>query len=281
MRLFALTVAAALLAAPAFAQDAAHRALAQEVAAAERAFDADTHQRGFTAGFMEAAAPDGVLFRPEPVNAREYLQSRPVSTDTHLRWGPYRIGVAGSGDLAWDTGPWTYGDNQAHGWFFTIWARQPDGSWKWAFDHGSGSTPARVPVPAPGEELVDAPGLAGDDAWAEVQALDRQVGERLTVSMLADAYRGHLAADAWVNTPDAGPAMNPQAVAAALAARPAHARYEPLGGSASQAGDLAYVYGRSVWAEDGVEHPGHFIRVWRRDAEGWRIVYDQFSPVTP
>lgn len=283
-----LAVAAALVGAPALAQTPeadAHRALAAEISAAERAFDAHTAEVGFTAGFIEAAAPDGVLFRPDPVVARDYLAARPVSTDTALRWGPYRIGVAASGDLAWDTGPWTYGDNEAHGWFFTIWERQPDGRWRWALDHGSGSSPEHVPVPALGEEIIDPPAAggpaAGADSWAEVQALDAQVNAALFESPEL-AYADVRAEDFWTSTPDQGPAMTSDAAWAALLARPRYSALEPIGGRASAAGDLAYTYGHARWSDGEIARRGHYIRVWRRDGngpDGWRLVYDQLSAV--
>lgn len=288
MRLFAaVSIVAALAAGPALPQDVAHHALAREVASAERAFDAYTAEHGFTAGFVEFAAPDGLLFRPDPVNARAYLQGRPVNTDTALRWGPYRVGVAASGDLAWDTGPWTYGDNQVHGWFFTIWERQPDGSWRWALDHGSGSTPTHVPVPPPGEERIDPPAAGapspGSDSWAEVQAMDARINAALTESPEL-AYANVRAADFWATTPDQGPAMTAETAWAALTARPDYDALEPIGGRASAAGDLAYTYGHVRWTEGDTARRGHYIRIWRRDSrgpEGWRLVYDQLSPVAP
>lgn len=287
-----LAAVAALCAQPALGQASlsaeAHRQAAAEVAAAERAFDAFTAEHGFTAGFLAFTAPNGILFRPDPVNAREHLSSGATSTDTALRWGPYRVGVSVSGDLAWDTGPWTYGDNQAHGWFFTIWERQPDGQWRWALDHGSGSTPDHVPVPHADNVIVDpqAAGLAspGSDSWAEVQAMDQTLNGQLLASEVRAAYANIRATDFWASTPLAGPTMTQAAGLEALEARPAFVALEPIGGRASTAGDLAYSYGHARWTDGETGRRGHYIRVWRRDgrgAEGWRLVYDQLAPVPP
>ena len=266
--------------------DAARLATASAVASTERAFDAFTAEHGFTRGFLEFAAPDGILFRPDPVIARDYLSAREPSTDTALRWGPYRVGVAASGDLAWDTGPWTYGDNAAHGWFFTIWERQADGRWRWALDHGSGSSPAHVPVPAPEDVIVDPAAQGGpsslSDSWAEVTAMDGRLNAVLVAESAQMAYANIRADDFWASTPDQGPAMTRDAAWAALQARPAYDGLEPIGGRASAAGDLAYSYGHVRWSDGETARRGHYIRVWRRDGrgpEGWRLVYDQLSPV--
>lgn len=286
----ALIAFALLAAGPALAQDssqdAERLALARAVADTERAFDAYTAEHGFTAGFLEFTAPNGILFRPDPVNVREYLTAREPSTDTALRWGPYRVGVAASGDLAWDTGPWTYGDNAAHGWFFTIWERQPDGNWRWALDHGSGSSPAHVPVPAPEEVIVDRAArgtrFPASDPWTEVAAMDGRLNALLVAESAEMAYANIRAEDFWASTPDQGPAMTRDTAWEALQARPSYDAFEPIGGRASAAGDLAYTYGHVRWGDGEVQSRGHYIRVWRRDGrgpEGWRLVYDQLSPV--
>jgi hypothetical protein len=50
---------------------------AEEVAAAERAFAADALRLGFSASFQRWAAPDGVVLRPDPVNARAWYAAHP------------------------------------------------------------------------------------------------------------------------------------------------------------------------------------------------------------
>ena len=224
-----------------------------------------TSQVGFTEGFLAYAAPNGILFRPDPVSAHEYLSASRRSADTALRWGPYRVGVATSGDLGWDKGPWTYGGDDAHGWFFTVWERQPDGRWLWVLDHGAGSTVERVPVPEPEAVLVDrhAIGLANSlsDPWLEVQAMDGWLNRRLIADGTAFGYANVLAEDVWVSTLDKGPAMTRSDVLAALRARPHFSAFEPIGGRASRDGDLAYSYRHVRWDEDGVARRGHSIRI--------------------
>lgn len=288
MRLIVPVLIALALAAPAMAEPTAHEALALEVADAERAFDAYTHEHGFTAGFLEFAAPDGVLLRPDPVNARDHLGSGPVSADTSLRWWPGRVGVAASGDLAFDAGPWTVNDGQANGWFFTIWKRQPDGRWLWVLDHASGSLPGpssiRPDTPVQIAAAGTAPAGSADIAWREIEAAEADLAARSARSNLVAAYQAVLAADSWVATPDAGPAEG-GAIGAALAARPQTIQFERIGGEASAVGDFAWTYGHARWREDGADARGHYVRVWRRDATQdmarWTLVYDQLTTVTP
>ena len=286
MRQIVPALIALALALPSQAEPRSHADLAREVAAAERAFDAYTQTHGFTAGFLAFAAPDGVLLRPDPVNARDHLGSGPVSMDTSLRWWPGRVGVAISGDLAFDAGPWTVNDGQANGWFFTIWRRQSDGRWLWALDHGSGSLPGpsgiRPETPVDILAAATAPAGSADQAWREIEIVEADLAAGSLTGVTA-AYRSVLSDDSWIATPNAGPAAG-EAVEAALAARPRTIAFERIGGEASAAGDFVWTYGHARWRENETDARGHYVRVWRRDAAQdrprWSLVYDQLTTVT-
>jgi len=67
-----------------------------------------------------------------------------------LSWGPLFGNAAESGDLAWTAGDAIYRFQDPttsivdYSKYLTIWARQPDGSWKWLLDAGN-ARPAPVP----------------------------------------------------------------------------------------------------------------------------------------
>ena len=74
------------------------------------------------------------VWAPEPLLAKAvYSQPRPKGVE--LVWWPLWAGIARSGDLGFTTGPYT-ADGRPGGYYFTVWAKQPDGSWKWLFDGG-------------------------------------------------------------------------------------------------------------------------------------------------
>ena len=104
-----------------------------EVIAAERAFAADTRERGFKLGFLAAVAPDGFVFQPGPTPARPGLERLPDAPPPGppLFWWPQFAGVANSGDLGFTTGGATIPVR-----YFTVWQRQPDGRWRWVLDRG-------------------------------------------------------------------------------------------------------------------------------------------------
>ena len=100
---------------------------------AERAFAADAQRLGQWTAFRKWAAPQAILFVPQPVNAHEFLKN---ATDPQLsyQWWPAKAFVSCDGSMAVTTGPSVRGNYR--GYFTTIWQRQPDGSWRWLLDHG-------------------------------------------------------------------------------------------------------------------------------------------------
>ncbi len=278
MRSSILVATAVLIAAPALGAPAKAPS-AQEVMAAERAFAADGLARGIPASFTTWAAPDGIVFRPNPVNARKAYDRPSKVGPPFLRWWPNHGGIARSGDLAFDTGPWTFGSDKvdAHGWFFTLWKKQPDGSWKWLIDHGyDGADLGPGPDARTSEVPVAKAGVgSATTAFDQIRAEETAMIADLAAGKTAEAYGARLSHDAWMVGLETNPAASPEALKAAAAARPATLSEQLNGGGASKAGDLAYAWGDAHWtAADGKAKTGHFIRVWQRRGKAWKIVFD-------
>jgi ketosteroid isomerase-like protein len=90
-----------------------------------------------------------------------------------------------------------------------------------------------------------------------------------------------LAADGRLMRVGPQPAVGAAAWAPLLAAGPERIDTAPLGGSASAAGDLAFTYGTARWrkGETGVE--GHYVRIWQRRREGWKLIVDNMIAIPP
>ncbi len=109
---------------------------------AERAFAADAQKLGQWTAFRKYAAPDAVMFTPQPVNAHVFLdplKDPPVA----VFWWPGRSFVSCDGRVAVNTGPWVREWGRSVGYFTTVWKRQADGSWKWIYDAGDSLKQAR------------------------------------------------------------------------------------------------------------------------------------------
>jgi len=239
--------------------------------AAERRFAADAAAQGITPAFRAHVAPEGLLISPAPRPAPPELATQIDPPGARLEWQPEAAGIARSGDLGFTTGPYVMhiGDRVAHGQFFTIWRRSPDGKWRWLIDSGSGPFGrGEVAMPVQVERIGTGAAVAGGEDLATVeQRLDADV----------TAIGGFLAADGRVLR-SGGPAAIGDA-GIALAARGPKGVGKRLGGGQSSAGDLAYSYGRVDAAGDTLI--GHYVRVWQHEAAGWRLLVDQFAPLPP
>src|ERR1044072_5875935 len=129
------------------------------VVEAEHAFAQRSIDQGMKPAFLAYAAPDGVIVnRKGPVNAIETWSKRDPAPTGLLTWWPTYADVSRAGDLGWTTGPFEFREKPTDekpadtGHFFTVWRKQPDGTWKWVLDLG-----VRHPAPATTETVLTYP----------------------------------------------------------------------------------------------------------------------------
>ena len=110
-------------------------AVPQSAVDAERAFAAMAQTEGQWTAFRAYAAPDAIMFTPEAGKAQAFLKDF-KDPPVPVMWWPGEAWISCDGSLAVNTGPWVRPGGRSVGYFTTVWARQPDGSWKWLLDHG-------------------------------------------------------------------------------------------------------------------------------------------------
>jgi hypothetical protein len=124
-----------------------HRNHVESLRDAERAFAQLALDRSIRDAFYESFVPDGIIFAPHPVNAKELYGPRPANRDRTLDWWPEYTDVSRVGDMGFSTGPSIFTDNTEkklpprYGYFFSVWKRQPSGDWKVALDLGIQTLP--------------------------------------------------------------------------------------------------------------------------------------------
>lgn len=290
-----IALAAALLASPVFSQTPAVQTIDRQTAldglvAAEKAFSRTAAEKGIRDSFLDFMADDGVLFRPDPVNAKESLRARPASPGL-LSWYPAFAEVSLAGDLGYDTGPAEYRekaeDKPDPSQFATVWKRQADGSWKVAVDLGTpGNPPMPVAISLRGPVQVEEsafPKVDTDTLKASVLDTDRAFAKAGREQGSAAAYPAVLADDVRLLRGGRAMTAGKQAALEALAGDKAPVTWEPAGGGVARSGDLGYTYGVVQKRENGPASPwvkvGNYMRVWRRQADGsWRLAFDVLSP---
>ena len=270
-------LALALLASPALAAPVTPA----PVVAAERAFAADGLALGVQASFLKHSAPEAILLAPEPVLAQAVFAA-PRPKGAPLVWWPLWAGIARSGDLGFTTGPYT-SDGKPGGYYFTVWATQADGSWKWLYD---GGPPSDMTGAAPQGSEVAYARLATRKAGSPGKAMSEVTRAEIALHAAAKtdvraAFLAAIADDGRIVGSTAPPPKDRPALEAELATRAASIAFSPLGGQASKAGDLAWTYGVARWTRDGQVRRGHYVRIWRNDAAGWRLLFDELLAAPP
>jgi ketosteroid isomerase-like protein len=119
----------------------------KEIIDADNAFSDYSVKHGQIAAFLQYAAPDVVLIKPNmyPIVGHEKLkESYQGKSDTTyvLTWEPQFARVAKSGDLGYTYGYWKLvpkaePEKFSRGTYATVWHRQPDGQWKFVLDLGN------------------------------------------------------------------------------------------------------------------------------------------------
>ena len=292
MRLTAFA-AALVIASPAFAQtpDAA------SVVAAERAFAADAPSMGIAGSFNKWSVPEAIVIGGGQAQriGEAYPDGPRPAGEPLLEWWPNFAGISRSGDFGFTTGGVAL-NGQRTGHYFTVWKRQPDGSWKWVYDGGSGASAADVPGPDSepvilpvGPELMEATGQGepssgasrSDRAMAAVTSAEAALAAAAAVDQKA-AHLRVMADNGRLYVAPRPPAIGRDAFEAALSGWPATFRFGPTeGGGASDYGDLVWTYGSADWTRDGQQRTGHYVRLWQRQEAGWRIVLAQLVPAPP
>lgn len=105
----------------------------QTAVEAERAFNAMAQAEGQWTAFRAFAAPDAIMFNPQPVKTHELLRDK-SDPKIAVQWWPAESFVSCDGTVAVNTGPWVL--PKAGGYFTTVWERQQDGAFKWSYDGG-------------------------------------------------------------------------------------------------------------------------------------------------
>lgn len=268
-----------LLLGTALAQNDRSKDLAS-VAAAENSFADMAASSGTRAAFLAFAAPDGIVFSDKVENALQNWQKRTPNASL-LSWRPSWVDVSADGRLGYTTGTWSFSrskteDPVAWGEFFTVWRKEPDGTWKFALDLGIGHEKADVLRDnwhSPPADPRIKPKVADLEIWRSLEtgfASDlKRYGARKAYSRAAH-QRIRLLREGKMPLQGKQDAMR-QINSDELV-------FNPLGGGSSS--DLAFVYGEYE-LKGATAEKGFYCRVWKLDGARWKIALEVLHPVPP
>jgi ketosteroid isomerase-like protein len=264
------------------------------VVEAEHAFAQYSIEHGMKDAFLNFAAPDGVVFRRGPVNAVELWKSRNPAPSGLLTWWPSYADVSRAGDMGWTTGPYEFREKPTDekpagtGHFFTVWWRQPDGSWKFVLDLGiehpappAPETTLRYPA-SPGAEKAS-PAADSDAARRTLLEAERSLAADSASKGMTTALLSRADETLRLYRQDSFPVVGREAARKTLKDMTEFVTWETLKTDVAASGDLGYAYGTYSVTPKGSEKPseqGNYARVWKRQGKGpWRVVFNVATPV--
>jgi ketosteroid isomerase-like protein len=245
-------------------------------------------EQGTRDAFLQFLASDSIIFNPGPVNGKAEWSKRPEK-GISLKWKPEFVWVSRSADLGYSTGPAEWRKNKedekpfGYGQFVSIWKKQKDGSWKVAVDFGN-----EVPgAPKNEEEEAASESYPADDGAKTDQAAApkklREAESQFATAAKADSTIALTEASiptVRVHREGVYPAIGKYAAQLMLSVRRGKLALERLGGGISEAGDLAYSYGKYKLEKPENLERGHYVQIWRLEPDGsWKIALDYQSPL--
>jgi ketosteroid isomerase-like protein len=256
----------------------------------ELAFARTAADSGVRGAFLKFLDDSAVVFRPEPVNGKIFYSETPASK-ARLSWYPVAADISLTADLGYTTGPYEFQSEKAsepvqHGNYVSLWAKEPDGSWKVVLDTGISNPPPPV-RPAPWRADSDYKPLSYKteetrDRAAERKSLmdvDRDFSADSQARRIAAAYADCLAEVARLLRPRTLPLEGTKEIASWLSLRKEAWTWQPMEAAVARGADLGYTYGKMAIrtraaAAASIQY-SYYTRIWKRNRNGaWKLVLD-------
>jgi ketosteroid isomerase-like protein len=251
---------------------------------AERAFAQLSLARGTRDAFLANLNDDSIIFRPQAVPGRLWMEKNPPSA-SQLSWQPAFADIAKSADLGYTTGPWEIRRTpqdapSAFGHYVTVWRKQADGAWKIAIDIGIGHE--APPKPA----SVESPRIRSDvekrHPENEIQiARGALLDAERAFSANTETYSNVLASDARLYRNSSFPFVGQAAIRRALAENKGTFVWKVINADVSGSVDLGYAYGTAEFKPADTSKAAeraNYLRIWKRQPGGdWKVVLDLVS----
>jgi ketosteroid isomerase-like protein len=251
---------------------------------AEKAFAQKVAKEGANEAFTEFSAPDGVVFKPNPINARKYYAT---ATDTKdLVWEPNYARVSKSRDWGFTSGSFVAGDEKkTYGHYLSIW-RAKDGEWQFIIDLGTEAV-----KPIKGKEAnktfiepkgIYSPRFASQkDLKAAVDVIYST--ERTLNTMLKthgiQAFSGFVNPDARLLFPGTDAILGKDNILAFNNRMMDKINLKTVQADKALGGDFAYTYGiATIDYKADLRESFNYVFIWERQADAnWNIIAQIFT----
>jgi ketosteroid isomerase-like protein len=253
---------------------------------AEKRFASLSEEIGWRKAFIANFADEGINFTPHPTRTKERLSSQPPPSSppkTILHWRPVYSDISAAGDIGYNTGPFWItnetGEVKPQGYFFSVWKKQRDGSWKVVVDVG-------VDMPLTDADLSVAWKAASSPAYKPT----RQEAPSEQTAYVTEMERGFsksglprlLAENTRLHTPNKLPIVSKEGVLDYWRQQGVDSiSWQPIVVESANSADLAYSYGSYTHGKPAAGgEKGYYTHVWKRNLKGdWQLAVEVLSPL--
>jgi len=254
----------------------------QSLLATEKSFEQTALEKGNKEAFLKFFSDDSVIFRPNPVNTKEFWKDHDDQTPLFRKAIDYD--VSSNGTMGYTTGDWKLspkgkGDDYAtFGQYVTVWEKRKDGRYFATIDIGiSHDTMAFAAADRslPEPKTRDS-NLVG---WSVADASMDFLRESMTKDGLAGAYKKYASENVRLLVEREPPFLGKKTVVKEMK------RYKsilfPQKVATLQAADMAYTWNPCEFANsnEGTEK-GNCLQIWKFSDKKWEIVLGVFARVT-
>ena len=246
--------------------------------ATEYAFAASAGDLGAHDAFLAYIADDGILFRPDPVNGKEFLLNSGTSTGS-LKWYPAYAAISGKGDLGFTTGPWELSTKEKdliktfYGNYCTVWERKTDGDWLFVIDFGNqNEKPNIMPVRLKSSLNYSAKPMKNElnkkEDPAELFQLDRQ--------LKSVSYVKYLSPDSRLLRDGLLPFIGTSNISEYISRNKIFCCFKPTGGKISSSKDIGFTYGNyeNTVPVKNIKEQFYYVHVWKKEGKQWILLAD-------
>ncbi|OCX52369.1 hypothetical protein BEL04_12935 [Mucilaginibacter sp. PPCGB 2223] len=282
-KIITTTIITALFCGAAFAQ----KTEVKNVVDAEQAFNKTVAKKGIKEGFLSVLDDEGIVFRPKPVNAKDFYTNIDKQPG-NLSWEPKFARISANGDLAFSAGPYVYQNGAAdtdkvYGHYVSVWRKTPsDTKLKLLIDLG-------IQHPEPEQaELVDfkEPDLSkvappSTDPFASKKLIlytDKTVNQSLPLSTLA-TYKEFLSPEGHFYFPGFEPIVGRDKVLQFINNEAISVIAETTSVGRADSKDLAYSYGKAQIKKGTITSDYNYVRIWEYSGDKWNILLEVFSAI--
>lgn len=255
---------------------------AQSLAKAEQAFSKMAQKSGTKAAFKNFAAEDGIVFRPNAVNARKFYESEPDMKN--LSWDANYVRVSRSKDWGFTTGTYMMdGEQKQYGHYASVW-RERDGKWELVIDIGAeANKPLKTLTPSivePKDKFK--PMLASESdlkTRREVIYTTEKILNTTLKSYGSSAFSGFLSANSRLLFPGTEPILGKEAIVAFNNRMIDKISLKTTAADKALGGDLAYSYGlATIDYKNDLRESFNYLYIWELQPDfSWNLLVQLYT----